>query len=184
MRTVDGSTVGSLVCKSVPVLPEDLFDLQHEGDTVSLDGYRALRIAVAAELVGLMEKALSMTVEYLRLRRQFRKPIGSFQAMQQLAASAYVDVQASRALVRESCVSGSGDRAQAAAAAAKARASDAALRVTRAAIQCHGAIGFADEHDIGLFLRRAMVLSGRYGNARAQRRAYLTAHGLEHGIGR
>lgn len=54
----------------------------------------------------------------------------------------------------------------------KARASDAGLRVTRECIQLHGAIGFTDEYDAGLYLKRALVLSGWLGNASAHRRRF------------
>lgn len=183
-RTVDGSALTDLVCTDALVEPDDVFDSPVEGQTAMHQGFRAMRLGVAAELVGLMDRALSLTADYLKVRRQFGRPIGAFQAMQQRAASAYVDVQASRALVREACVAADGDRGEVAAAAAKARASEAALRVTKTAIQCHGAIGFADEHDIGLFHRRALVLSGRFGNACWQRRAYLKSRGIGRDVGR
>ena len=54
----------------------------------------------------------------------------------------------------------------------KAKASEDALAVTQTCIQLHGAIGFTDEHDIGLYLKRAMLLSSLLGNAAAQRRRY------------
>ncbi len=59
------------------------------------------------------------------------------------------------------------------AVAVKAKASEDALIVTQACIQLHGAIGFTDEHDIGLYLKRAMLLSSLLGNAAAQRRRYI-----------
>mgnify|MGYP002653134655 CR=1 FL=1 len=64
------------------------------------------------------------------------------------------------------------------AAAAKAKASEDALFVTEACIQLHGAIGFTDEHDIGLYLKRAVLLSSLMGNAAAQRRRYVAIAGL------
>jgi alkylation response protein AidB-like acyl-CoA dehydrogenase len=54
----------------------------------------------------------------------------------------------------------------------KARCSDAGLRITREAIQIHGAIGFTDEYDAGLYLKRALVLSAWLGNAAQHRRRY------------
>jgi alkylation response protein AidB-like acyl-CoA dehydrogenase len=96
-------------------------------------------------------------------------PIGSFQALQHRAASAYVDVVSSRSLVREAVRAAGTERQTAAAAAAKTYASNAALRVTREAIQLHGAIGFTDEHDIGLYHRRAMALVAADGGVAAAR---------------
>ena len=56
--------------------------------------------------------------------------------------------------------------------AVKAKASEDALMVTQTCIQLHGGIGFTDEHDIGLYLKRAMLLSSMLGNAAAQRRRF------------
>jgi alkylation response protein AidB-like acyl-CoA dehydrogenase len=64
------------------------------------------------------------------------------------------------------------------AAAVKAKVSEEAMVVTKACIQLHGAIGFTDEHDIGLYLKRAMLLSSLFGNAAAQRRRYGATAGL------
>jgi alkylation response protein AidB-like acyl-CoA dehydrogenase len=65
------------------------------------------------------------------------------------------------------------------ASAVKAKASAAALGVCKSAIQLHGAIGFTDEHDIGLYLKRAMTLSAQYGNEAAHRARYARLTGIE-----
>lgn len=134
-------------------------------------------LGYAAYLVGLMDASLKMTVEYMKTRKQFDTPIGAFQALQHRAASAYVEVVATRALVYEACRAfETGTRARAA-CAAKARASGAALRVTKECVQFHGAIGFADEHDIGLYLRRAMTLAARQGGEMRQKRCWSRTSG-------
>ncbi|MFM0337322.1 acyl-CoA dehydrogenase family protein [Paraburkholderia fungorum] len=128
----------------------------------------------SAQLVGAMDAALALTVEYLKTRTQFGVPIGTFQALQHRAASAYVEVAACRALVGEAAhaFGATGKRRALAAAAAKARTAEAATRVMDTCIQLHGAIGFADEHDIGLYYRRAMTLSASGGNAWTQYNRY------------
>jgi alkylation response protein AidB-like acyl-CoA dehydrogenase len=131
-------------------------------------------LALAAELLGVMEKAQEITLDYLRIRKQFGKPIGSFQALQHQAVDIYIRTEATRSLVFQIAANSDADRIDPAmAAAAKAKASADALSVTEACIQLHGAIGFTDEHDIGLYLKRAMLLSSLFGNAAAQRRRYL-----------
>ncbi|OZI19166.1 hypothetical protein CAL26_16055 [Bordetella genomosp. 9] len=117
----------------------------------------------AAYLSGLTEEALKLALDYMRLRRQFGVPIGSFQALQHRAATCHVDCRTSRALVFEAARAWGGAREGWAAAAARHRAAASALRVTEEAIQFHGAIGFADEHDAGLYLRRAMTVGARHG---------------------
>lgn len=126
-------------------------------------------LGYAAYLVGLMDAGLQIALDYMKVRKQFGTPIGSFQALQHRAASAFVDVQASRALVIEACRAFTTGLRPRAACAAKARASAAALRVTKECIQFHGAIGFADEHDIGLYLRRAMTIAARGGGDMQQK---------------
>jgi alkylation response protein AidB-like acyl-CoA dehydrogenase len=144
----------------------------------------ALRLAVdhaavvaSAELLGVMESALDLTLDYLRTRVQFGKPIGSFQALQHRAVDLYIQKELSRAALEattatledQACTA---ERRAAAASSAKARASQAALAICNEALQMHGAIGFTDEYDLGLYLNRALVLSAWLGNASAHRRRY------------
>ncbi len=130
-------------------------------------------IAVSAELLGVMEGAQELTFEYLRVRKQFGKPIGSFQALQHKAVDIYIKTETVRSLLYQVAAANDPYRIDPAlAAAVKAKASEEALIVTQTCIQLHGAIGFTDEHDIGLYLKRAMLLSSLFGNAAAQRRRY------------
>jgi 3-oxochol-4-en-24-oyl-CoA dehydrogenase len=136
---------------------------------------RAL-IMVSFELVGLIKRALQMTLEYLRLREQFGKPIGSFQALQHRAVDLYIQQELAVSVVQDAVKllehARSAKEIAAIASRAKSRCSDAARLITREAIQLHGAIGFADEHDIGLYLQRALVLSAWLGNSAEHRRRY------------
>jgi alkylation response protein AidB-like acyl-CoA dehydrogenase len=134
-------------------------------------------VAASAELVGLMDRALEMTLDYLRTRRQFGKPIGSFQALQHRAVDIWIQRQLARAAVDaavrtlDSPTSTATARQQAA-SSAKSRASHAALMLCTQAVQLHGAIGFTDEYDLGLYLNRALNLSAWLGNAAEHRRRY------------
>jgi alkylation response protein AidB-like acyl-CoA dehydrogenase len=136
-------------------------------------------VALSCELLGVMERAQEMTLDYLRIRKQFGKLIGSFQALQHQAVNIYVRIEAVRSLVFQIATHNEVfDIDPAMAIAAKAKASEDALFVTEACIQLHGAIGFTDEHDIGLYLKRAMLLSSLLGNAAAQRRRYAAVANL------
>src|SRR5205807_8177901 len=95
------------------------------------------------------------------------------------AANIYLRTEATRSLIFQIAAHSDARRIDPAmAAAAKAKASEDALFVTEACIQLHGAIGFTNEHDIGLYLKRAMLLSSLLGNAAAQRRRYVALAGL------
>jgi alkylation response protein AidB-like acyl-CoA dehydrogenase len=127
-------------------------------------------IALSAELLGLMDTAQAMTLDYLRIRKQFGKLIGSFQALQHKAVDNYIRIEATRSLVFQ--VAANSDPLNvdpALAAAVKAQASEAAMFVTKSCIQLHGAIGFTDEHDIGLYHKRAILYSSLLGDEARQR---------------
>ena len=133
------------------------------------------RIAASAEMFGLSQRALDMTLDYLRQRKQFGKAIGSFQALQHRAVDLYVTTQMMRAAIdRAARVFEGADAREKAliASACKARCSDGALAIAKEAIQMHGAIGYTDEHDIGLFVRRAIKLSAWLGNGAQHRKRY------------
>ena len=135
------------------------------------------RVAVAAELVGIGERVLELTLEYLRERKQFGRPIGSFQALQHRAVDAWMQLQLARAAL-DSAIAvhvdpDSTPRGRAAAASsAKARASAAVPEICGTSLQLHGAIGFTEEYDLGLYINRALTLAPWLGNAAEHRRRY------------
>ena len=129
-------------------------------------------LAAAAILVGLAERMLSMTVDYVTGRRQFGVPVGSFQAVKHRLADAYLAVEFARPAVLAAGwaqASGAADAAEQT-SVAKVLASDAATTVARAAIQCHGAIGYTTEYDLHLFAKRAWALAPSWGSANWHRR--------------
>lgn len=127
-------------------------------------------LATAAALHGTMERALEITLDYMRVRVQFDQPIGAFQALQHRAVDLFIQKELSRAVLEEACAvadrGGTGtDRALLSAARAKARSTHAALLIGREAIKLHGAIGVTDECDVGLHLRRILALAPHHANA-------------------
>ncbi|MEV5594967.1 acyl-CoA dehydrogenase family protein [Streptomyces sp. NPDC052496] len=115
--------------------------------------------AVAAEAVGAAEAALGRTVEYVRVREQFGRPIGSFQAVQHRLADLYVQVQAARSAAYYAAWAAGGPEGTAEPGApglALAHALEALRAVAGEAIQLHGGIGFTWEHDAHLFFKRAV----------------------------
>ena len=175
-QTVDGRKLSTLSLKDAPA---DLVP-SRQSSRNAVDALHNLALfALSAELLGVMGKAQEITFDYLRIRKQFGKLIGSFQALQHKAVDIYIKTEALRSLVFQIAANNDPYRIDPAlAAAAKAKASEDALTVTQACIQLHGGIGFTDEHDIGLYLKRAMLLSSLFGNAAAQRRRYVAIAGL------
>src|SRR4051794_10953402 len=128
-------------------------------------------VAVAAELVGVCERALEMTVAYVKERRQFGTPVGAYQAVSHRCAQMLLDTESARAAVSFAAWTADADpeRLSEAAAMAKASASDAGREVTAAAIQLHGGIGFTWEADVHWLYKRAQLDAALLGGARSHR---------------
>jgi alkylation response protein AidB-like acyl-CoA dehydrogenase len=128
-------------------------------------------LAAAAQLVGLGAAMLDLTVAYAKERRQFGAPIGSFQAVKHHLANALLDLEHARPAVlraAHSVAQRSADRSRDV-SMAKVLASGAADRAGRAALQCHGAIGYSFEHDLHLWLKRTWALAAAWGDAALHR---------------
>lgn len=175
-RLADGRNFGTLQLNDV-VVPRER--IAARGPSAAGALARALDHAAAiasAELYGVMSRALDMSVDYMKTRAQFGRPIGSFQALQHRAVDLYIQQQLASAVLhdtlRELDAGPSPERRAALVSRLKARASDAGVRIAREAIQIHGAIGFTDEYDAGLYLKRALVLAAWLGNGMQHRRRY------------
>lgn len=131
----------------------------------------AIAVAWAAESVGVAQRALDMAVAYAKERRQFDRPIGTYQAVSHACAQMLLEVEGARSVVHWAAwaLDHEPEAAPAAAAAAKAYASDCGVRVCGAALQVHGGIGFTWEHDLHFLLKRARGNAAAWGHARAQR---------------
>lgn len=171
-KTQDGGHYGTL-------RPDLASARRLEGDVAAVlpEALDEAALGTAAYLLGLMERAFAMTLDYLRARHQFGKPLGSFQALQHRAADLKIQLALTRASV-EGAAAALDDGAiglarQAVVSRAKARAAEAAMKVTREAVQMHGAIGYTDEYDVGLFLRKAMVLANQFGSAALHRARFM-----------
>lgn len=134
---------------------------------------------LAAELVGVLSEAFERTLAYLRMRRQFGVPIGSFQALQHRAADLFCERELAISVTRAALRALDANRsdAPALASAAKARASDAANRVGRESIQMFGGIGMTDEEDIGLYMKRARAAETTLGDSAYHRDRFAALNG-------
>ena len=114
-------------------------------------------VALAAEQVGGAQRCLDMSVEYAKVRYQFGRPIGSFQAIKHLCADMLLDVESARSAAYHAawCAAYHDADLPVAASMAKAFCSDAYFRTAATNIQVHGGIGFTWEHDAHLYFRRA-----------------------------
>ena len=114
-------------------------------------------IALAAEQLGGAQRALDMAVEYAKIRRQFDRPIGSFQAIKHRCADLLLEVESLRSAVGYAAAAVAEDSAEipVLASLVKAYASETYFHVAAENIQIHGGIGFTWEHDAHLYFKRA-----------------------------
>jgi alkylation response protein AidB-like acyl-CoA dehydrogenase len=131
---------------------------------------RAL-ISVSSELVGVCERALEMTVAYVKDRKQFGVPVGAYQAVSHRCAQMLLDTEKARSTAAFAAWTADADpeRLAEAAAMAKAAASDAGREVTAGAIQMHGGIGFTWEADVHWLYKRAQLDAALLGGAKRHR---------------
>jgi alkylation response protein AidB-like acyl-CoA dehydrogenase len=127
---------------------------------------RAL-VAVSSELVGVSERALEMTLGYVKDRKQFGVPVGAYQAVSHRCAQMLLETEQARSLTASAAWSADAnpDGLAEAAAMAKAAASQAGREVTAAAIQMHGGIGFTWEADVHWLFKRAQIDAALLGGA-------------------
>ncbi len=125
----------------------------------------------SAELVGIGQASLDLTLDYAKVRVQFGKPIGSFQGVQHHCAEMYRDLEVSRLLSWQATGSlGEGLDGEREVAMAKAKSSQAIPALTRTAHQIHGAIAYYRDYPLELYYHRALAAQAAYGDAAYHRR--------------
>ena len=133
-------------------------------------------VAISAELFGIETTLFGTTLDYLKTRTQFDRLIGSFQALQHRAVGLYCGKEIARYLIAETMQDLDSSPTPLSrsllASRCKARAADSAFQVGRESVQMHGAMGFSDESDVGLYLKRTMVLSAWLGGQDYHRRRF------------
>jgi alkylation response protein AidB-like acyl-CoA dehydrogenase len=138
------------------------------GETGALSkAFDIATVALVAEMVGGMQRTLDITVEYAKMRKQFGKPIGMFQAVQHQCADMYLETESSRSSAYYAAwtLEENAPDAATAVSIAKVYASDAARTVGNRGIQVHGGMGFTWENDVHLYYRRAKASETAFGDA-------------------
>lgn len=131
-------------------------------------------VALSAEMLGAMNEAFTLTVNYLKERQQFGVPIGSFQALKHRCADEFVQTELARSSVYYAamCLDEDMPDAKVAVSTAKARCNDAFHLIANESIQMHGGIGMTDEHDIGFYFKRARTAEVTLGDSTFHRDRY------------
>ena len=182
--TAEGGKHFAVAASDATIEPARALDSTRPLFTVTLDGapgeelsgdwgraWHAIAVMAAAESVGVAARVTALTVEYAKERKQFGRAIGSYQAVSHACAQMFLETEGARSVSYWAAWALDHDPENAfmAANCAKAYASDAAVNVTRSAMQVHGGIGFTWEHDLHLFLKRAESNAHAFGDARWHR---------------
>lgn len=175
VATVDGARR----LAAIEAIADGLGELTRDGTEIEAAFERGA-LGTAAQLVGLAQAMLDLSVAHVTTRQQFGVAIGSFQAVKHHLADALLRLAFARPAVYRAAwsLATGAPTARRDVAMAKATASDAASYVGRQALQCHGAIGYTVEYDLHLYLKRTWALARAYGDARFHRDRFAQALGV------
>ena len=156
---LDGSRAATIEFQDVVVSKENLIGPQGQGAETLDQVYAQASVALSAEMLGSAQTAFEMTLEYLKVREQFGAKIGSFQGLKHRASRWFCEIELSKSIVLKALRAIDSDDAKKdkIAHACKARLSSSFHLSGIEGVQMHGGIGVTDEHDIGLYMKRARV---------------------------
>jgi 3-oxocholest-4-en-26-oyl-CoA dehydrogenase beta subunit len=179
LKTIAEDKLCEVVFSSVKVAKDDLLGPLNKGWGEVKNIMRRAAVAKSCEMAGCIQQALDLTVSYAKDRKQFGKPIGTFQIIQHYCADMLADVEGTRLSAYQAAwMLSEGLPCDIEVAVAKAWAGEACQRVMALAHQIHGAIGVTIDHDLQYYTRRAKAAEVTFGDARFHREAVAQAMGL------
>jgi len=175
-KMVDSRNAANIQLKDVQVSRSAVLGGIGKGADVLDRTLDIARIGIAAEMLGSLQECFERTVQYLKDRKQFGVPIGSFQALKHRAADMFCEVELSKSVVLEALTAlddgRSAEEVAKLASLAKAKVGETFTRVSREGVQMHGGIGMTDEFDIGFFIKRSAVAEQIFGDVNFHRDRY------------
>ena len=167
-KVLDNHRSCSIRLDGVFVNRDHLLGSLHGGCQVLRKSLDRGRIGMAAEMLGIAQEVFERTVEYLKERKQFGVPIGTFQALQHRAAILFGEIELCKSVVLKAlqAIDEDSDEVSLLASLAKIKCAQTADLATSEGIQMHGGIGMTDEFDIGFFIKRWRSLNQQLGDSR------------------
>ncbi len=173
VRTLDETRAADVVLSGVEVGADALIGKEGEALPLIEEAVDFATALVCAEAVGVLQHACDATLEYLKTRKQFGVPIGSFQALQHRMVDMFVTTEQARSMACLACskadipIENPGDarERQRAISAAKIKISDACRQVSQEAIQLHGGMGMSEEMKVSHAFRRLTAIMQQFGDA-------------------
>jgi alkylation response protein AidB-like acyl-CoA dehydrogenase len=169
-----------VTCESVEVDASAMIGEPGEAGPILEDVVDVASVALSAEMLGATQAAFEMTLEYLKTRKQFGVLIGTFQGLKHRAATIFVELELAKSAVyaAATAIDDRSDKWKASVSVAKARMNDAAMLTAYEGIQMHGGIGMTDEHDIGLYAKRARGSEMTFGDSAWHRDRFASLQGF------
>jgi alkylation response protein AidB-like acyl-CoA dehydrogenase len=176
---VDSRNAANVSMTNVTVGADQLLGTVDQGANILDAVLDRGRIALAAEMLGAAQQVFEFTLEYLKERHQFGQPIGTFQALQHRAVKMFGEIEICKSVVMEAltAVDEGRDDIPTLASFAKAKVGETMHLVSSEGVQMHGGIGMTDEHDSGLYLKRARVAEHTFGSSAWHRDRFATLSG-------
>ncbi len=175
-KMADARNAANIEFNQVQVASDAVIGSVDQGADVLDPALDIARIGLAAEMLGGLQECFERTVEYLKERKQFGVPIGSFQALKHRAANMFCEIELSKSCVLEALTAldegRAADDVAKLASLTKAKVGETYNLVSREGIQMHGGIGMTDEFDIGFFIKRAAVTEQTFGDVNFHRNRY------------
>ncbi len=175
-KMADSRNAANIELKNVAVGADALIGAVDRGADVLDPALDIARIGISAEMLGSLQECFERTVEYLKERKQFGVPIGSFQALKHRAANMFCEIELSKSCVLEALTAldelRDVEEIAKLASLTKAKVGETFNLVSREGIQMHGGIGMTDEFDIGFFIKRAAVTEQTFGDVNFHRNRY------------
>lgn len=167
---IRGSDTRELIFKDCMIPKENLLGKEGMGFKIAMDTLDGGRIGIAAQAVGIAQRALDESVKYVKEREQFGRPIAKFQGIQWMLAEMATEVEAARLLTyRAADLKDQGKPFSSAAAMAKLFAAEAAMSVSTKAVQLHGGYGYTREYDVERLMRDAKITEIYEGTSEVQK---------------
>ena len=179
LKTIAGDKLCEVVFDQMPVSKANILGRVNQGWTAVQKTVQRAAVGKCCEVVGNIQRVLEMTVDYAKERKQFDRPIGSFQVIQHYCADMATDVDSARfSTYQAAWMLSEGLPCTKEVAIAKAWTSQASQRVVALAHQIHGAIGVTMEHDLQFYTRRAKAAELAFGDANFYREIVAREMGL------
>jgi len=179
LKTMANDNLCEVVFNQVSVPTENILGQLNQGWSEVQKIIQRAAIAKCCEVVGCVQQALDMTVDYAKERKQFDRPIGSFQIIQHYCADMATDVDGARLSTYQAAwMISEGLPCTLEVAVAKAWAGEASQRIMALAHQIHGAIGYSIDHDLQFYTRRAKAAEATFGDASFYREIVAQEMGL------